>query len=153
MACLNFCLTASLWCFTSGEVCPLLGWGTILQTKKSRVRSPIRPFHAKSFLTRSVFISRCLVTTSNNGYSSASRLKSCLTGSFLPTTNCCFNYAFSSQTIKWQMDSQSGVFVIEHLHGPRRELRFQQFLYYCMVSVVVGTCFQSRFLASAACSC
>jgi hypothetical protein len=41
--------------------------------------------HAKFFLARSVFTSSCLVTTSNNGYASASGLKSSLNGGSLPT--------------------------------------------------------------------
>jgi hypothetical protein len=40
--------------------------------------------HSKSFQTRSVFTSICLVTASNYGYSSASELKSSLNGSSLP---------------------------------------------------------------------
>jgi hypothetical protein len=41
--------------------------------------------HAKSFPACSVFISSCLVTASNNGYSSASVLKFSLNGGYLPT--------------------------------------------------------------------
>jgi hypothetical protein len=43
------------------------------------------PAHAESFSTCSVFSRRFLVTSSNNGYSSASVLKSSLNGSSLPT--------------------------------------------------------------------
>jgi hypothetical protein len=49
--------------------------------------SPIVNFHTlqKSFPTRNVFTSSCLITASNNGYSSASGLKSSLNGGYLPT--------------------------------------------------------------------
>jgi hypothetical protein len=52
---------------------------------------PIIPAHAKSFPACSVFTIRLLVTASNNGYSSASVLKSSLNGDSLPTT-----YSYSS---------------------------------------------------------
>jgi hypothetical protein len=42
-------------------------------------------WHAKSFPTRSVSTSSCLLMASNNGYSSASVLKSSLNGDSLPT--------------------------------------------------------------------
>jgi hypothetical protein len=45
--------------------------------------------HAKSFPARSVFISIYLITAPNNGYSSASWLKSSLNGGSLPTAYCC----------------------------------------------------------------
>jgi hypothetical protein len=45
--------------------------------------------HANSFPGRSVFTSSCLVTVSNNGYSSASGLKSSLNGGSLPTAPKC----------------------------------------------------------------
>jgi hypothetical protein len=41
--------------------------------------------HVKSFPARSAFTSSCLLTASNNGYSSVSRLKSSLNGGSLPT--------------------------------------------------------------------
>jgi hypothetical protein len=44
---------------------------------------------AKSFPARSVFISNCLIMASNNGYSSASGLKSSLNGGSFPTA--CFS--------------------------------------------------------------
>jgi hypothetical protein len=47
--------------------------------------------HAKSFPARNVFTSNCLVTASNNGYSSVSGLKSFPIGGTIPTaslTNC-----------------------------------------------------------------
>jgi hypothetical protein len=43
------------------------------------------PNHTKYFPARSIFISSCLVTASNNGYSSASVLKPPLNSGSLPT--------------------------------------------------------------------
>jgi hypothetical protein len=47
--------------------------------------------HTKFFPDGSVFTSSCLVTASNNGYSSASGLKSTLNGGSFPTAYSCFN--------------------------------------------------------------
>jgi hypothetical protein len=71
--------------------------------------------HAKSFPARSVFTSTCLVTASNNGYSSASRLKSSLNSYSLPTVYSCFIVLF-----------------ITPLHRPSRKHSFQQYIYCCM---------------------
>jgi hypothetical protein len=54
--------------------------------------SAIADFYAKSFPARSVFTGSCLVTASNNGYSSASVLKAFLNGGFLPTAYSCQSY-------------------------------------------------------------
>jgi hypothetical protein len=60
-----------------------------------------------SFPARSAFTSNCLVTAYNNGYSSASGIKSSLHGDSLASI----------------------VLLITPLHGPSRKHRFQQYLY------------------------
>jgi hypothetical protein len=49
------------------------------------------PAHAKSFPARSVFTSSCLATAFNDGYSSASGIKSSLNDSSLATAFSCFS--------------------------------------------------------------
>jgi hypothetical protein len=49
--------------------------------------SQVTTAQAKSFLVFSVFIRRSLATASNNGYSSASMLKSSLNGGSLPVAS------------------------------------------------------------------
>jgi hypothetical protein len=51
----------------------------------------ITSVHAKSFPACCVFTTRFLVMAYNNGYSSASGLKSSLNGGSLPTVNSCSN--------------------------------------------------------------
>jgi hypothetical protein len=68
-----------------------------------------------SFPARSVFTSSSLLTVSNNGYSSASGLKSSLTADQFQRTILA-----------------STVLFITSLHGPSRKHRFQQYLHCCM---------------------
>jgi hypothetical protein len=72
-----------LWS-TSTQLAVTLNYSAIADLHISQIAIT----HAKSFPARSV-ISSCLVTASNNGYSSASVLKSYLNGGSLPTEHSC----------------------------------------------------------------
>jgi hypothetical protein len=55
--------------------------------------------HTKFFPAHSVFTSSCLVTASNNGYSSASGIKSSPNGYSLPT-ELCYNCVFYNSSAR-----------------------------------------------------
>jgi hypothetical protein len=89
--------------------------------------SQITTAHAKYFPARSVFTSSCLVTASNNGYSSASALWSYLNGDYLPAASFPHRLPYTTDSVV------PTVFIITPLHGPSRKHRFQQHLYCCML--------------------
>jgi hypothetical protein len=64
-----------------------LNYSTIVKFHTLKITS----VHIKFFPACSVFTSICLVTASNNDYSSASGLKSSLNGGSLPTAYSCSN--------------------------------------------------------------
>jgi hypothetical protein len=88
--------------------------------------------HAKSFPARSVFTSSCLVTASNNGYSSASGLKSALNDGSLPTELIA-----------------SIVLRMTPLHGPTRNTVASSTSTIAFVSVAAKMCLPSRCLETA----
>jgi hypothetical protein len=78
------------------------------------------PNHTKSFPARSVFTSSCLVTTSNNGYSSASVFKSSLNDGSLPTA-----YSSESELLyDWRFTANQFVLVSSPLRLTTRDLFF-----------------------------
>jgi hypothetical protein len=88
--------------------------------------------HARSFPARSVFTSSCLVTSPNNGYSSASRLK------FLSEYRLPSNWTILA----------SIVLLITPLHGPIENTVSNTFIVAC-VSVAAGTRLPSCCLETA----
>jgi hypothetical protein len=91
--------------------------------------------HAKSFLASSVYTCSCLVRAPNNGYSSASGIKSFLNGNsfpaelFLPKSKLLYDGRITANHF---VLAPTIVLLITPLHGPSRKHRFQQYLYCCM---------------------
>jgi hypothetical protein len=109
---------------------------------------PITTAHAKSFPASGVFTNISLVTASNNGYSSASLLKSSLCSTSLSASRLA---AISHQPpLLFTTDLVApAVFLITPPHGPRR----QHTVHSRMLTVSAGMCLPSRSLAAAVCSC
>jgi hypothetical protein len=95
--------------------------------------------HAKSFQS-AVLTSPSLVTSSNNGDSSASALSSLPDGSQLLRLSLIFTDSLTNDV------TSKLVSVITSRHGPRRKHRFQQFLYSCAQTRCPGNLFVSRSL-------
>jgi hypothetical protein len=89
------------------------------------------------FPARGVFTSSCLVMASNNGYSSAFGLKSCLNGGLHPTASFLHRLPYRTDLIA------PIVFLITFRQGLRRQNHSR------MLTVSVGTCIPSRSLAAA----
>jgi hypothetical protein len=82
--------------------------------------------HSRSFTARSVFTRRFLVTASNDGYSSASVLKSSLNGGSLPTPSFLHRIPYRTDFV------DPVVFLITPQHGQSITHRFKQYLCCCM---------------------
>jgi hypothetical protein len=93
-------------------------------------RAPVKSFPACTVFTRS-----CLVTASNNGYSSASVLKSALSCGSLATASFPHRLPYRTDLVA------PTVFLITPLHGPSRKHRLQQYLCCCMRIRSRGTVF------------
>jgi hypothetical protein len=103
--------------------------------------------HAKSFPARSVFTSSCLVTASNNGYSSASWLKSSVNGGSLPTVPFLQGLPYRTDLVA------QIVFLITPRHGLSRKHRFQQYLCCCMSIRCCGNVFTGPLSGNSSTRC
>jgi hypothetical protein len=121
-------------------------------TTLSLIYTLYKSLHAKSSPACSVFISRCLVTTLNNGDSSSSVLMSLLSGEYPTNELPIMARSLHSLPCRNQLSTDwfaPVVFLITLLHGSSRKHRFQKELC-CFRGVVTApfSLFVSRSLLS-----